>query len=178
MSYSDKGKAMSTIPQKTFQQNSSQIAESLKVRVDAKRSFFDRLADRMTAGFGSMAFLNFNLVWFVAWIVVNLHLIPFIPPFDPFPFGLLTMIVSLEAIILAIVVLISQNRAAKIADLREEVDLRVDVITEQEITKILQLLVLYLQKEQVEFPRDHELEAMLRPTDTDKLEKALEGDVL
>jgi uncharacterized membrane protein len=158
-------------------QRSSLIAQSLKARADAKRTLAERVADRMTALFGSMHFLLANLLWFVVWIVINLNLIPGVAPFDPFPFGLLTMIVSLEAIALAIVVLISQNREAKIATLREEEDLQVDVITEQEITTILQLLVLLLDKQQVDYPRTPMLEAMLQQTDTDKLEKSLEEQV-
>jgi uncharacterized membrane protein len=65
-----------------------------------------RLADRITAFSGSMRFVGLHVVWFIVWIAVNL----FGPSFDPFPFGLLTMIVSLEAIFLSTFVLISQNR--------------------------------------------------------------------
>jgi uncharacterized membrane protein len=73
-------------------------------RREASRSL--RLADWITAFAGSMQFVAFHVVWFAAWILINL----FGPDFDPFPFGLLTMIVSLEAIFLATFVLISQNR--------------------------------------------------------------------
>ena len=64
-----------------------------------------RLADAITAFSGSMRFVALHVVWFGAWILLNLLL-----PFDPFPFGLLTMLVSLEAIFLSTFVLISQNR--------------------------------------------------------------------
>lgn len=156
-----------------FLRSSSHIAQSLKARADAKRSRAEVWADRMTASFGSMYFLAANVAWFAVWIALNLNLIPGVAPFDPFPFGLLTMIVSLEAIVLAIVVLISQNRQMKIADLREEVDLQVDIITEQEITKILELLVLLLDKHQVDYPKNELLAEMLRPTDTGQLEETL-----
>jgi uncharacterized membrane protein len=65
-----------------------------------------RLADWITTFAGSMRFVGLHVAWFAAWILVNL----FGPAFDPFPFGLLTMIVSLEAIFLSTFVLISQNR--------------------------------------------------------------------
>jgi uncharacterized membrane protein len=65
-----------------------------------------RLADSITTFAGSMGFVGLHLLWFGAWIVINL----LGPRFDPFPFGLLTMIVSLEAIFLSTFVLISQNR--------------------------------------------------------------------
>jgi len=150
----------------------------VKARADANRKLSERIADVMTAAFGSMPFLLVNGVWFLAWIVINLGLIPGIEPFDPFPFGLLTMIVSLEAIMLAIVVLISQNRAAKIADLREEVDLEVDVITERELTKLLELLVTLMRQQGIDLSRDAELRAMLRPTDAKEIEATLEEQVV
>src|SRR5688572_23813962 len=65
-----------------------------------------RLADLITTFAGSMPFVTLHVAWFAAWIAINLVA----PAFDPFPFGLLTMIVSLEAIFLSTFVLISQNR--------------------------------------------------------------------
>ena len=65
-----------------------------------------RIADAITAFSGSMRFVVLHVIWFGGWIALNL----FVPDFDPFPFGLLTMLVSLEAIFLSTFVLISQNR--------------------------------------------------------------------
>ena len=93
-----------------YQRTADAIQQSVKARANVKRTLSERLADEMTAGFGSMPFLIANCVWFVVWIAANTGLVHGLPEFDPFPFGLLTMIVSLEAIILAIVVLISQNQ--------------------------------------------------------------------
>lgn len=153
------------------------LKQSLKARANAQRGFAARLADRMTLIFGSMMFLTVNCIWFAVWMVINLGWIPGVPAFDPFPFGLLTMIVSLEAIILAIVVLISQNRAARIAELREEVSLQVGEISEQEVTKVLELVVRLLEKQGVDLSHDWELRTMLQPTDTDKLTEELEKEV-
>ena len=107
----------------------------------------------------------------------NTGFIYFIQPFDPFPFGLLTMIVSLEAIFLAIIVLISQNRAAKIDDLRAETDLQINTITEEEITKVMELQVLLLKKNGIDVSHDPELMQMLEPTDLDRIEKSLEEQI-
>jgi uncharacterized membrane protein len=85
-----------------------------------------RLADAITRFSGSFLFIQIHIVWFAAWIVLNL--IPAIR-FDRFPFGLLTLIVSLEAIFLSTFVLISQNRSAQRDAEREEDDLRVSVLT-------------------------------------------------
>lgn len=154
--------------------NRSEIIRAFKAKLDKKRSPTERLADFMTTKFGSMVFLGANAVWFVIWISINLGLVPSVRPFDPFPFGLLTMIVSLEAIILAVFVLISQNRASKIDDLREEIDLHINVITEEEITKMMELQVMLLKKNGIDLSKDEELAEMLEPTDTEKIEKELE----
>jgi uncharacterized membrane protein len=73
-------------------------------------------------------------------MIVNTNLVPGLEAFDPFPFQLLTMIVSLEAIFLALFVLASQNRLGKQADLRANLDLQIDLLVEREMTAVLQLL--------------------------------------
>src|SRR5688572_376049 len=89
---------------------------SLKATADAKRTYAEKFADWITSVSGSITFLVVNVLIFGGWIVVNVGMVPGIEPFDPYPFGFLTMCVSLEAIILAILVLISQNREARIGD--------------------------------------------------------------
>lgn len=157
--------------------NSRRIIRSLKAKADARRSFVEKTADFMTAIFGSVTFLFLNLVWFSVWIVVNLNWIPGIAAFDPFPFGLLTMVVSLEAIFLAIIVLISQNRTGKVNDWREEVDLQVDVVTETELTKLLHMVSVLMEKNGIETIHDQELQNMLKTTNLEKIEKALEKQI-
>lgn len=149
------------------------VVQSYKSKADAKRSLADKFADNLTVKFGSVAFLTLNATWFFVWISLNTGIVPGFTPFDPFPFGLLTMIVSLEAIFLAIIVLISQNRAAKIAELREEIDLQVNSIAESEITKIIEMQRLLLEKAGVKLD-DPEVEEMLRPIRSSDIEKMLE----
>lgn len=156
--------------------NSIQLVKSLKGKADRRRTTPEKLSDWLTAHFGSVWFLFANVVWFTIWIVVNLGFVPGVVPFDPFPFGLLTMIVSLEAIILSIFVLMSQNRAAKVDDLREELDLEIDIITEQEITKVLELLSKIAHKQGINVKDDQVLQEMLQPTDKDKIELAMEQE--
>lgn len=100
-------------------------------------------------------------------------MIPGVEAFDPFPFGLLTMIVSLEAIILSVFVLLSQNRDARIGKLREEVNLQVNLVAEEEITKILELLDEIRKKMGIK-KEDHELEKMLERIDTSYIERSLQ----
>lgn len=158
--------------------DSRRAIHSMKVKADAKRTWSEKLADWMTMRFGSMGFLAINVIIFALWLLVNGGLITAIQPFDPFPFNLLTMIVSLEAIILSVFVMISQNRAAKIDELRAEVDLQVDIITESEMTKLLVMMKLLLEKNGVDTSEDSDLSQMLEPTDPDKIEETLEEEVV
>lgn len=153
------------------------VVKSIKAKANLKRNRVEKIADWLTQKFGTVFFLSFNAVWFTIWLVVNLGLIPGIKPFDPFPFGLLTMIVSLEAIFLAIIVLISQNREEKITDLREESSLQIGVFTERELSKVLELLVLLLKKNKIDVSQDKQLQRMLKPFDMSRVEKVLEEQV-
>ena len=119
-----------------------------------------------------------NLGLFVAWILINTGKLKVIAPFDPFPFNLLTTIVSLEAIILAIFVLISQNRTAKVDDLREETHLQLNLISEKEITKLIKMLALLLEKQGIDLSKDPELHKMVRPFSEEEIEKVLEKEIL
>ncbi|MFZ4813441.1 MAG: DUF1003 domain-containing protein [Phototrophicaceae bacterium] len=159
-------------------QASRQIIRSLKAQQDEKRTRAEKVADFMTALFGNIGFLTLNVVWFVVWIVINLEIIPGVAAFDPFPFGLLTMIVSLEAIVLAIFVLISQNRSSKIAELREEIDLQVDMLTERELTKLMHVVYAIAENQGIDFSGDEELQTMLQPTSITRIEHALERQVI
>lgn len=149
------------------------VIKSLKAQADARRSPAERFADWLTDYFGTVGFLALNAIWFVIWITLNMGWIPGFEPFDPFPFGLLTMAVSLEAIFLAIIVLISQNRAAKIADLREEIDLQINTMAEEEVTKMIELQLKLLEKNGVIVEEDPDLERMLRPLHSADLQHSL-----
>ncbi|HEX7259376.1 MAG TPA: DUF1003 domain-containing protein [Candidatus Saccharimonadia bacterium] len=161
-------------PHEERMQHRRRAIKSYRAKADKKRNLSARFADWLTSEFGTVTFLALNAIWFAVWIAINTGLIQGIKPFDPFPFGLLTMIVSLEAIFLAIIVLISQNRASKIAEIREEVDLQVNSITEGEVTKVIQLLMLLLEKNGINVKDDSELYEMLRPVRSADLERILE----
>jgi uncharacterized membrane protein len=111
----------------------------LRRQTARERHVQDRLADAITSLSGSMLFVYLHIFWFGAWLLVNTGNIG-IKPFDPFPYGLLTMMVSLEAIFLATFVLISQNRFSDAADRRMELDLQIGLLAEHEITRVLQML--------------------------------------
>jgi uncharacterized membrane protein len=90
----------------------------------------DRVADHVTSFAGSLKFVYLHSVWFAVWIVFNVGLLGAALKFDPFPFGLLTMIVSLEAIFLSTFVMVSQNRQARRADLRSQLDFETNLRAE------------------------------------------------
>lgn len=151
-----------------------QVFESIEARLNARRTFGEKLADSFVRWFGNFRFALFNLFFFVVWVAVNLGYIPGVTPFDPYPFVLLITIVSLEAIFLATFVLISQNREARISDLREEIDIQVNMIAEREITKIIHLLARLMKHLNVPYERDPELRRMMQPLDAEEIKRELE----
>jgi uncharacterized membrane protein len=97
---------------------------------DARVSRQNRAADAMTAFSGSMIFIYLHVIWFGAWLLCNEGVFGKSLIFDPFPFGLLTLIVSLEAIFLSTFVLISQNRQQERDDRRSQADYENDIRAE------------------------------------------------
>jgi uncharacterized membrane protein len=109
-----------------------------------RREREDRITGAITDFAGSIRFVYIHTLWFGLWIVVNGGLLLAIGlgivPFDPFPFGLLTLVVSLEAIYLSTFVMIAQNRQSAVADARAQADYAVNVRAEAEIAKLLHLV--------------------------------------
>lgn len=149
-----------------------QFYKSFEAQAIKNRSFFTQISDDLNNIFGSVTFLTINILWFAFWIPANLGLIPNITPWDPFPFGLLTMVVSLEAIILSIFILVSQNRQSYISTLREEFHLQVNLIAEEEITKTLQMLAEIREKIGIK-EKDPQLDEMLERINTGSIERSL-----
>jgi uncharacterized membrane protein len=102
-----------------------------------RRSLGERVSDLFTRFMGTMTFVVIHLALFAIWVTVNLGWTP-LRPFDPFPFGILTLIVSAEGVLLAIFVLVSQNRMSRQANQRAHLDLQINLLSEQETTKLLQ----------------------------------------
>ncbi len=106
------------------------------------RTLQGRISDLITDFSGSMSFVYLHAVWFGLWVLLNIGKIhvPYLTEFDPYPFGLLTLVVSLEAIFLSTFVLISQNRLACASEKRAELDLQVNLLAEQKTTKVIEML--------------------------------------
>jgi uncharacterized membrane protein len=137
-----------------------------------QRSRIEVIADGLTRAAASTPFLVVHVVWFAFWMIVNTGVAGF-RPFDPFPFGLLTMVVSLEAIFLSIFVLMAQSRESAVAELREEVSLQVVLRMEEEVTKTLQLVAGLYARLGYQVGVDDELREMLGALDPDRIERDL-----
>lgn len=155
---------------------SKHIIKSFEAKAKKKRPPIQKLADFLTTSFGTVWFLIINIAFFVTWVLINTGKISSVPIFDPFPFVLLITFVSLEAIILAIIVLISQNRESEIGNLRDELQLQVELITEKEISKVLLLLREIIQAQNIKLT-DPELEEMLKEVDTSYIERKLHEQI-
>lgn len=128
----------------------------MRMKAARQRSTSQRIADVVTSFSGTMIFVYIHIIWFSVWILLNSGLLG-MAPFDPFPYGLLTMIVSLEAIFLSTFVLISQNRMGELSEQRADLDLHIDLLTEYELTRVLQMLHAIQEKMGIADEEDEEL---------------------
>jgi uncharacterized membrane protein len=146
--------------------------QAIKAQHSANRSQMEIVADRMIGFASSTPFLVIHAFVFIGWIYWNL---PFsgLKKFDPYPYGMLTTIVSLEAIFLSIFVLMTQSRESRIGELREELTLQVNLRMEEEITKTLHLVAGLYARLNLALADDPELRAMLEPLDPKKMEQDL-----
>ncbi|MBV8072598.1 MAG: DUF1003 domain-containing protein [Acidobacteriaceae bacterium] len=127
------------ITPRAAQENIDQIVR-LEEEAQQRRTVSERVADGIANFVGSMLFVYVHIVWFLVWVPINLGWIPFMKAFDPYPFALLCMIVSLEGVVLSTFVLIKQNRMSQRADTRSHLDLQVNLLNEKETTKIIQMI--------------------------------------
>lgn len=149
------------------------IIRSFEAEALRKRPIIVKIADFLTSYFGTLSFLVINVVIYAIWILGNNGKIPGFPQLDPYPYSFMNSFVSIEAIFLSIIVLMSQNRENQRDVLRNELGLQVELISEKEITKILQLLKRIL-KEQGKLDKDDELEDMTEEMDASYIERKLE----
>jgi uncharacterized membrane protein len=132
----------------------------------------DRLADKVSTFCGSTRFLWVHVLWFAAWIGGNVSLGA--RAFDPYPFTFLILIVSLEAIFLSSFILVSQNRASRVSERRNQLDLQINLLTEQENTKMLQMLQSISRAVGVTDHDDPSLDVLEQATRPDKLAEQID----
>ena len=126
--------ALSGLTRKADELLRTRVSRNVNEEMEEHTTPLLRIADWIAWFSGSMQFLILNAIWFITWIALNQ--LPFGVQFDPFPFGLLTMIVSLEAIFLSCFVLISQNRQAQKDKVRADIEYEVNIKAELEIAHL------------------------------------------
>ena len=140
---------------------------------EQKKGLQEKAADLLTRFSGSMLFVYVHAVWFGLWIAFNVGWLGE-KPFDPFPFSLLTLIVSLEAIFLSTFVLISQNHASQMADRRADLDLQINLLSEHEITRLLTLMDAVASHLGVAVPEQPEVEELKKDVGAAELLEEIE----
>jgi uncharacterized membrane protein len=130
----------------------------------ARRSISARIGDVIATQAGRMWFIIVHAVWFAVWLVLNTDTHGRWA-FDPYPFALLTMIVSLESIFLSLFILMSQSRSSLQADRRNHLDLQINLLSEDENTKMLQMLQALCEYHKLPIAKDSEIQALTKKTD-------------
>jgi len=140
-----------------------------------RRTATERVSDAIAKLVGNVGFLLAQLLLIFGWSLVNLHMIPGVKAFDPFPFGVLALLVSSESVFLTIFVLISQSRMARQSERRAHLDLQVGMLSEQELTTLLQMLQKLCQHMGVNVDSSkQEVQSFSKTTDVSKLASELE----
>ena len=140
-----------------------------------RRTPTERVSDVIARLVGNMGFLLAQLLLISVWCLVNLRVIPGLKAFDPFPFGVLAIVVSSESVFLTIFVLISQSRMARQSERRSHLDLQVGMLSEQELTTMLRMLQKLCQHMGVNVDSSkQEVQSFSKTTDVHKLASELE----
>ena len=153
-------------------QRNVEVVRKLEEAAKQERTTSERIATAIANFCGSMAFVAVHIIWFGGWIVFNL--LPGVKHIDPFPFTFLTLVVSLEAIFLSTFILISQNHDARISERRNHLDLQINLLSEQENTKMLTILQAIAQKVGAEIEDDHAITVLAQETELEKVVEHIE----
>ena len=142
----------------------------------ARRSVSARIGDAIATHAGKMWFIVVHMTWFAIWVALNIN-----PhgkgTFDPFPYPLLTMIVSLESIFLSLFILMSQNRTGLQADQRNHLELQINLLSEDENTKMLQMLRALCEHHNLKIANDPEIHAMTKRTEINDVLSELQDNL-
>jgi uncharacterized membrane protein len=144
-----------------------EVIRKLEEAAKEERKPSDLVAEAIANFCGSMTFVWVHVIWFGTWILINA--MPGIKHIDPFPFTFLTLVVSLEAIFLSTFILISQNHDTKISERRNHLDLQINLLSEQENTKMIGMLQAIAGKVGAELSHDPHLEQLRQETQPEKL---------
>jgi len=149
-----------------------ELIRELEEAAKRERRPADRIAEAIARFCGSMKFVWVHVIWFGGWIVFNV--IPGVPHIDSFPFTFLTLVVSLEAIFLSTFILISQNLDTRITERRHHLDLQINLLSEQENTKMIAMLEAIAAHVGAEFGHDPHLKALSEQTEPERVVQQIE----
>jgi uncharacterized membrane protein len=164
-----------TVPARAVAENIARIVDLERAaRRELTRS--ERLSQAITDVAGSMRFVVAHLLVFGGWALWNITA----PPrfrWDPFPFGLMTMLVSLEGVLLAVFVLITQNRILRQTDRRDHLELQVSMLAEQELTMALRMLRELCDRAGIQPESDRDVQDLMAETNVHELMRQIEGEL-
>ena len=150
------------------------VLTEMRKQEEGRRNWAERMSDAISGFAGSIWFVVFSLAFFGLWLVLNLPFVPF-PKWDPYPFVMLAMLSSVEAIFLSTFILITQNRMQKLADRRAELDLQISLLSEHEMTEAIKLIDAIARKLGVDRPADNDIDDAARDIDPKKVVREIEA---
>jgi uncharacterized membrane protein len=134
------------------------------------RPLADALMEQVGGSVGTIWFVAAHLLAVAIWIAINVRLVPAIAAFDPYPFNFLSTLTSVEALLLVAFVLRKENRMSALADRRAHLDLQVNLLTERETSKILELLLKLCEKQGIQqSARDAEAHELAQTTEVGRM---------
>jgi uncharacterized membrane protein len=157
--------------------NNVRTVLDLERRARERATIGARISRRVTRITGTIGFAFVNCFAFSAWVAINSGWVRTARPFDPYPYSFLTLALSVEAILLSVFVLMSENQESRHAESRAQLDLQINVLAEQELTAALAMLSALCQhlKVSVDVP-DEQLRQWLRSTSVDRLAEEIESE--
>jgi uncharacterized membrane protein len=159
----------------TFAERNVEAIAHMEQALDAQRTLGERIADGFAAAVGSWPFIIAQSVLLTAWVVANVFLLVY--RWDPYPFILLNLVLSFQAAYASPIIMMSQNRQAKIADRRNQLDLQINLLAEQESTETLKLLRKLCEHVGVEMKSEHQHRGLERATHPEEVVDLLEKAV-
>jgi uncharacterized membrane protein len=144
-----------------------EVVRQLEEAARQERTKSDLVAEAIARFCGSMTFVWVHVAWFGGWVILNV--MPGVRHIDPFPFTFLTLVVSLEAIFLSTFILISQNHDTKISERRNHLDLQINLLSEQENTRMIEILKAIAARLDCKIPHEPEVNSLSGKTDPERV---------
>ena len=154
-------------------QNLAAIARLEQAHLE-RRSTGEKLGEAIVGAIGTLWFVVLHAAVIAVWILLNVGAVPGVAPFDPFPFGILALLIATEGVLLAVFILIGQNRSTRQDAHRDHLHLQVSLLAEREATKMLQILSRVAQHLGVTQKVDDESERLGEDTELEQLSSDIE----